>query len=83
MDALIDGLTTGGLDGYQAIITNAAQNLDHPFAVRLPITVIAAPQFAPDCGHGRRQNPILERGTIAQGAGFAFQNRHLVPWFVE
>lgn len=78
MDALIDGLTTGGFDGHQAIITNAAQDLDH-----LPVAIIAALQFASDRGHGRRQNPILERSAIAQGTGFTRQNRHIVPRIID
>jgi hypothetical protein len=78
MDARIDGLATGGLYGHQSIITNAAEDLDH-----LPIAIIAALQFASDRGHGRRQNPVLERGTVAQGAGFACQNRHIMPWVVD
>jgi hypothetical protein len=46
MDALIDGLTTGGLDGHQAIVGDAAQDLDH-----LPIAIVTALQLAPDRGH--------------------------------
>jgi len=78
MDALIKGFAAGGFNGHQAIIANAAQDLDH-----LPVAIIAALELAPDRGHRRRQDPILERGTITQCSGFACQNRHIVPGVVD
>ena len=78
MNTLIDGFTAGGFDVHQAIIANAAQDLDH-----LPVAIIAALELAPDRGHRRRQDPVLERGTIAQCSGFACQNRHIVPGVID
>ena len=78
MDALIEGFAAGGLDSLQAIVTHAAQDLDH-----LPITIVAALQLAPDRGHGLRQDPVLEWGAIAQGARFARENRHIVPGIID
>ena len=78
MDALIEGLATGGLDGHQAIFANAVQDLNH-----LPIAVVAALQLAPDRGHGRWQDPVLEWRPIAQSPGFACQNRHIVPGVID
>ena len=60
MDALIEGFAAGCLDSLQPIVANAAQDLDH-----LPITIIAALQLAPDRSHGRWEDPVSERGTIA------------------
>jgi len=78
MDALIHGLAAGGFDGLQPFIGHAAQDLDH-----LPVAVIAALQLAPDRGHGGREHPVLERSPIAQRAGFACQNRHIVPRVID
>lgn len=78
VNALIEGFATGGRDGHQAVIANAAQDLDH-----LPVAIIAALHFAPDRGHGRGQDPVLERGAITQRPGFARENRHIVPWVVD
>lgn len=63
MDALIHGIPAGGFNGLQPVIGHSAQDLDH-----LPAFVIAALQLAPDRGHGRWQNPVLERGTVARAA---------------
>ena len=78
VDALIDGFTTGGLDSHQAVIANAGQNLNH-----LPVAIITVLQLAPDCGHGRWQDPVLERRTVAQSPGFARQNRHIVLGVID
>ena len=78
MDALIHGFAAGGFDSLQPVIWHATQDLDH-----LPVAVIAAAQLTSDRGHGRRQNPIFERGTVAQRTRFAGQNRHIVPWIVD
>jgi tape measure domain-containing protein len=51
--------------------------------MRLPVAVIAALQLAPDRGHGGRKHPVLERRTVAQRAGFACQNRHIVPRVID
>jgi hypothetical protein len=78
VNALIEGFTAGGLDSLQAVVPHAAQDLDH-----LAVAIVAAAQFAPDRGHGLWQDPVPERGTIAQRAGFACQNRHIVPRIID
>lgn len=78
MDALIEGFAAGRLDSLQPVVPHAGQDLDH-----LPVAIIAALQLAPDRGHGLRQTPVPERGTIAQCAGFARENRHIVPRVID
>ena len=72
------GLLAGTLDGCDAIGGNAAQDGHH-----LAITVADALELAPHGCHRCRQHPVPERGTIAQCAGFARQNRHIVPGIVD
>lgn len=60
VDALIEGFSAGGLNGSQAIIGNAAEDLNH-----LAVTVVAALQLAADPGQGGWQHPVPERGAIA------------------
>lgn len=78
MDSLLKGFAAGGLDGGQSVIRNTTQDLHH-----LAIAIIATLQLAPDCGHCWWQDPILERGSVAQGTGFARQNRHIVPGVID
>lgn len=78
MDALIEGFAAGRLDRLQPVVPHAGQDLDH-----LPIAIVAVLQLAPDRSHGLRHNPVPERGTIAQCAGFARENRHIVPWIID
>ncbi len=77
MDALIECLPAGSLDRLQAVVADAAEDLDH-----LPITIIAALQLAPDRRHRRGQHPVLERGAITQRTRFARKNRHIMPWVI-
>lgn len=77
MDVLVEGFPAGSLDRLQAVVADAAEDLDH-----LPIPIIAALQLAPDRGHCRGQHPVLERGAIAQRAGVARKNRHIMPWVI-
>ena len=78
MDPLIEGFAAGGLDSLQAVVPHATQDLDH-----LAVAIIAALELAPDRGHGLWQHPVPERNTIAQGSGFARQNRHIVPRIID
>lgn len=71
--ALIEGFGAGGLNGSPAIIGHTAQDLDH-----LTIPAIAALQLAADRGHRGWKYPFLERG-----AGFASQNRDIVPRIID
>jgi len=75
---LSKGLLASTLDGCDAIGGNAAQDGHH-----LAITVADALELAPHGCHRCRQHPVPERGTIAQCAGFARQNRHIVPGIVD
>ncbi len=72
------GLLAGTLDGCDAIGGNAAQDGHH-----LAITVADALELAPHGRHRGWQHPVLDRSTIAQCAGFARQNRHMVPRVVD
>jgi hypothetical protein len=74
MNTLLKSFSAGGLDGRQAIIGHAAEDLG-----RLAVTVVAALQLSADPGQGGWQHPVPEGGAIAQGAGFASQNRDIVP----
>ena len=78
VNALIEGLAAGRLDSLQAVVPHADQDLDH-----LPIAIVAALQLAPDRGHGLWQHPVAEGRSIAQGARFARQNRHIVPGVID
>lgn len=75
---MIQSLLAGGIDGRQAIGGNTAEDGDH-----LPITIMDALQPPTHFLHGRWQNPFAEWGTVAQSAGFASQNRHIVPRIVD
>lgn len=78
MDALIHGLSAGRLGSLQAVTRHAARDPDH-----MAVAIIAALQLAPDRGHGWWQDPVPERGTVAQHAGFGSQNRHIVPRIID
>lgn len=78
VDALVEGLATGGLDGGQPIGGNAAQDLHH-----LPVAVVRALQLAPDCRHRRRKHPVAEGRSVPEGPGLARQDRHVVPGVVH
>lgn len=78
MDALIHGFAAGSFNGLQPVIGHAAQDLHH-----LPVAIIAALQLASDRSHGGRKHPVLERSPIAQRAGFACQNRHIMPRVID
>jgi hypothetical protein len=49
----------------------------------LPVTVAVMLQFGSHRRQWRRQIPILEGGTIAQGARFTQENRQIVPRVVD
>ena len=78
MDALGQGLCAGCLHRGQSVRQDAGQNGDH-----LAIAIIAPGQLAPHPLEGRRQDPLLEWRPIAQRAGFARQNRHVMPGIVN
>src|SRR6202000_2703128 len=62
----------------KAVDQHRVEDIDH-----LPVAVIGAGELAPDPLDRGRQHPILEGSTVAQGAGFARQYRHIVPGIVD
>ena len=78
LNALVEGLTAGGLDGRQPVGRHTAQDLHH-----LPVTIVRTLQLAADRGQSGRQHPVTEGSAVAQGARFARQHRHIVPGVVD
>ena len=77
MDALGERLGAGGLDRRQPVGEHRGENLDE-----LPVAVVGACELALDAVQRRRQHPILERRAVAERAGLARQDRHVMPWVV-
>ena len=77
MDALGERLGAGGLDRRQPVGQRRGEDFDH-----LAVAVVGTGELAPDLLQRRRQHPVLERRAVAQGPGFARQNRHVVPGIV-
>ena len=59
-------------------VSTAARMLDH-----LPVAVVGTGELAPHAVQRRRQHPVLERRAVAQSAGLARQNRHVMPGIVD
>ena len=78
MDAVADSLGTGRLDRWQPIGKHRREDVDH-----LSIAVGSVGELAPHPFHRGWQNPVLERGTVAQGAGLACKHWHVVPGIVD
>ena len=74
MDALGHGLGTGGHHRVQPVGEHRTEDGHH-----LPVAIRNALQFAAHPLQGWRQFSILERRAIAQGAGFAIEDWHIVP----
>jgi hypothetical protein len=70
MDVVGQGFGTCGVDDLQPIGQDGPKDIDH-----LPIAARLAFQLALDPSDCRRQIPFLKRGAVAQGSGFAGQNR--------
>ena len=64
MDAIGESFGAGRLDSRQAVGQHRRQHLDH-----LAVTIVRTLQFTPDALQAGRQEPVLERGTVTQGAG--------------
>ena len=77
-DALIQRLLAGGFHSGDPVGGYAAEDRDHLF-----VAIADALQLAADRGHGGGQDPVTERGAIAQSTGFARQNRDIVPGIVD
>src|SRR3984957_14594084 len=78
MDAFGHRLGTGGLDGRPAIREHGGENGDH-----LTIGVIGSGESAANPLQRPRRSPILEWRSIPERAGFAGQDRHVMPWIVD
>jgi hypothetical protein len=78
MDAVTERFGTSGFHRRQTIGQHRVEDVDH-----LPVTVIGAGELASDPLDRGRQHPVLEGSTVAQGAGFARQHRHIVPGIVD
>jgi hypothetical protein len=78
VDAAIERFPAGSLDGGQTIGQNSRENSDH-----LAVTIVGIGELAPDPRQACRQDPVLERGAIAQRAGLAGEHRHIVPRIVD
>ncbi len=73
MDVVRQSLGASCLDRIDPIAQHRAQDVDH-----LPVTARLAFQLAPYAADRERQFPLLEGCPVAQGAGFAGQNRYVV-----
>ena len=60
MDVLGERLGAGGLDRWQPVAQHRGEDFDH-----LPVAVVGAGKPAPHAIERRRQNPVLERRTVA------------------
>src|SRR6516164_5189350 len=78
MDAMTEGFGTGGFHRGQTVSQHRVEDVDH-----LSIAIVGAGQPAPDPLDRCRQHPVLEGGSIAQGAGFAGEHRHIMPRVVD
>ena len=77
-DTLIQRLLAGGFHSGDPVGGYAAEDRDHLF-----VAIADALQLAADRGHGGGKNPVTERSAIAKCAGFACQNRDIVPRIVD
>jgi hypothetical protein len=78
MDALGQGLSTGGFDGGQAIAEHGSKNLDH-----LPVAIVAASELTPEPLQIGREHPVLEWSPVPQSARLAGEDRHVMPGIVD
>lgn len=77
-DAVIERFLAGSFNGGKTISRNTSEYADH-----LPITVIDALQSLANLFHRGRQNPFPERSAVAQGTGFASEDRDIVPGIID
>jgi hypothetical protein len=75
---VVQGFAAGRFDGRQPVFGDTSEDGNH-----LPVTVVEPLQLASDRSHRWRQDPIPEWGAIAQGAGFACQDRDIVPRIID
>jgi len=73
-----DRLDAGRFDGRQPVGEHRREDVDH-----LPIAVLGAGELAPHPLHRGRQNPAVEGGPVAQGAGLSGEYRDVMPGVVN
>lgn len=78
MNAVRQGLRTGGFDGVNTIGEHGPEDLDH-----LPVTAGLSFQLALHTAQGWWQIPVLERRPVAQCAGLARQNRNVMERVID
>lgn len=78
MDAMTEGFGTGGFHRRQTVSQHRVEDVDH-----LPIAIVGAGKPTPDPLDRGRQHPVFEGSTVAQGAGFAGEHRHIMPRVVD
>lgn len=78
MDAVRQGLGTGGLYSFEPVGEHRTKNL-YDLSVAAGLTL----QLALHAPQGDRQIPFLERRAVAKGAGFARQNWDVVQGIVD
>jgi hypothetical protein len=78
VDALGDRFGAGGLDRWQPIGEHRGEDVDH-----LPIAVVGTGELALYALHRGREDPVLEGGAVAQGAGLAGEHRHVMPGVIN
>ncbi|MNI29735.1 hypothetical protein D3C73_835580 [compost metagenome] len=76
-DAVIERFLTSRFDGRQSVNGHACKDGDH-----LPITIVGVLQPFADLLHCGWQCPVSEWSAVAQRAGFASQNRDIMPGIV-
>ena len=72
-DVLRQSFGTGSLDSLQPICEDRTKDLDH-----LPVTTGLTLQLTLNATQRRWQFPLLEWGSVTQGAGFAHQYRKVM-----
>src|SRR5271165_2375126 len=78
MDALGERLNASRLNRGQSVGEHRGEDFDH-----LAVAVVGPGELAPHAIERRRQYPVLERCPIAQSAGLARQNRHVMPGIID
>ena len=78
MDAVTERFGTSRFHRGQTVSQHRVEDVDH-----LPIAIVGAGKLAPDPLDRGRQHPVFEGSTVAQGAGFAGEHRHIMPGVVD
>ena len=78
MNALGERLRASRFDHWQPVAQHRGEDFDH-----LPVAVMGAGKLTPHAIERRRQHPILEWRAVAERAGLARQNRHIMPGVVD